>query len=554
MLPTLPFELLQQITRHFSQKDLHGAILTCKTWCDCLIRPLWALPMLLTLESLNLFLRTLQTPPEETFYLYGRIVREINLSYLPRSSRVYEVTDEIMEMVLCCPRLRSLKLPWCKSISNLAVLSFAANFHFLLEIDFSCISETVTKESLMNLISSNPKLEHLDLFGLKIADDEFIEHLIKICGESINYLDLSTTNIGDQSLHSIARNCVNIRSLFINGTKVTDEGVSAISQSCKRIQKLGFRKCQSLTDESIYSISKNCDEIHTLDLSECNKFGLRAVLELGKSNKKIMVLDISYCSLIYGKSAEVLQHFPSVAIFNRKEVPRTMVLINEESISHKNLDSVQEVPVVGYHRFWRSLNQNSATSSNMATLINNFVPASTETVNDFISDVVEISNGENVTVENNVNLTPSSCDRTGIEFLQSASSISSIPSIRSFSQEQLQSEFDGEMIMRTLSPSTRGVSTEKAYFSIPVTESRSSMNGRNSSEKRDRFVRETEMEELSSMSSTRANSPSVWNRSKAAHSEVLSETGGSDIEEDSSVDNTPTRVSSRQRRKILDAN
>ncbi|KAJ3127756.1 hypothetical protein HK098_005873 [Nowakowskiella sp. JEL0407] len=526
MLPSLPFELRQQVTRHLSQSDLYTAIQTCRLWCDCLIRPLWALPVFFSYESLLLFLKTLCLPPEDSFYLYGKIIRELNLSYIPRTSRIYDITDDLLNnLISYCPRLRSLKLPWCKSMTDKFITTFTLHSgNLLLEIDLSCFSESVSRDALVSLVNANPMLEHLDLFGLKIVDDVFVEKLCSCGGVNINYLDLSTSGIGGESLFSISKYCANLRMLFINGTRVTNQSIDAVVKNCKNLQKLGLRRCVNLSDDAVISVAENCDELHTLDLSESTRFTFKAVVKLGVGCTKLKVLDLSYCVPLLYRGNELLMYLSGVSILNRQEefgsstqlraAGQVQSQTNESTQAGVSDSTSAYTSSVSYTRSWKSLLSGCVNDefsvvdqqefeikplrdpgladlpeSVSAPSTTEKLPPSTITSSSTSERSISPIYSDTYNIETPVKSISKIPSPSSSLYLSSLSSTARTSSrIRSLSRQQLQQEFDGEMIMRTISPSATAQNSSSA-------------------KKRDRFLRETEMEELASIASTRTNSP-----------------------------------------------
>ncbi|CAN8287842.1 unnamed protein product [Cochlearia groenlandica] len=133
-----------------------------------------------------------------------------------------------------------------------------------------------------------PKLEDIDLYGLKGITDSGFLHLLQNTLVKVNFTGCSN---------------------------VTDNVVSAISaRNGWTLEVLNIEGCSKISDASLVSIAENCQILSDLDLSKCSitDSGVHA---LACSDKlKLQILSLSGCSMVTDKSLPAMVRLGSTLL------------------------------------------------------------------------------------------------------------------------------------------------------------------------------------------------------------------------------------------------
>lgn len=142
--------------------------------------------------------------------------------------------------------LQSLNMSWCRNIGLSKV-----KFPNLISLKLNIYSSNYFKTDLGTVWST---LKLLDLSGCNGIHDDAMSKIAKQCS-NLESLDLRGCRwIGDDSVKVVAKYCPKLQHLSIGSyygnTDITDEAVFQIVRQCLNILSLDVRGCEELSDDS----------------------------------------------------------------------------------------------------------------------------------------------------------------------------------------------------------------------------------------------------------------------------------------------------------------
>ncbi|XP_025076513.1 F-box/LRR-repeat protein 20-like isoform X2 [Pomacea canaliculata] len=211
--------------------------------------------------------------------------------------------------------LRTLRLAWCKSITNLGLLGLQANglcpvhdpVDSQLNGECSCSgkskfpvifrkptealrekNEATVKRMIAELndafvpqsLSALTYLQNLDLSSCPQLTDLGLRGAIKFCELRVLKMNL-LHGLTDEGLTDIAINNPGLEELQLQQcARISDTGIDIVTQRCQRLIYLDVSNCDRLTDTSLLHIQDNCRRLRHLDLSYCSSLTIQAVDQL----------------------------------------------------------------------------------------------------------------------------------------------------------------------------------------------------------------------------------------------------------------------------------
>jgi len=142
--------------------------------------------------------------------------------------------------------LQSLNMSWCRNIGLSKV-----KFPNLISLKLNIYSSNYFKTDLGTVWST---LKLLDLSGCNGIHDDAMSKIAKQCS-NLESLNLGGCRwIGDDSVKVVAKYCPKLQHLSIGSyygnTDITDEAVFQIVRQCLNIRSLDVRGCEELSDDS----------------------------------------------------------------------------------------------------------------------------------------------------------------------------------------------------------------------------------------------------------------------------------------------------------------
>ena len=150
--------------------------------------------------------------------------------------------DILTDLPLAPPRkLRHLDLSRCIRLSTRGVQALGHLVPDLEGLQLTGVS-TLTDAALEPILASTPRLTHLELEDLtELTNSILSEHLAKApCAPNLEHLSVSyCENIGDPGVLPVIRNCVKLRSVEMDNTRISDlvlaEAASMVSSRAARV-------------------------------------------------------------------------------------------------------------------------------------------------------------------------------------------------------------------------------------------------------------------------------------------------------------------------------
>jgi hypothetical protein len=163
----------------------------------------------------------------------------------------------------------------------------------------------ISDKDLLEISRNNKKLQVLQVgyydfiskrsinFPPDRSDIAVIE-LVKNC-PNIHTLEIDCWVITDETLIAISNYLPNITQLGISQCDVSDVGIIALVKKCHKITYLNLSMCTDITNESIIEVARNCPLLKELDIRCCNITDI-SIIELSKNCPKLETLEIGECT------------------------------------------------------------------------------------------------------------------------------------------------------------------------------------------------------------------------------------------------------------------
>eukprot|EP01121_Diplochlamys_sp_Union-15-3_P020836 TRINITY_DN8253_c0_g1_i3.p1 TRINITY_DN8253_c0_g1~~TRINITY_DN8253_c0_g1_i3.p1 ORF type:complete len:344 (+),score=2.50 TRINITY_DN8253_c0_g1_i3:105-1136(+) len=197
------------------------------------------------------------------------------------------ITQELTE-------LKSLDLSYCHYIDNETIYNLPATLTEL-SLEYCKSFTDVAIIHLAKKLGNN--LSRLSLRGCTQLTDISGRALAFYC-RKLERIDLSECNlITDQSIAMLAQRCnMSLRHLKLsNCPKITDRFTPYLAYFCKNLHLLDLKRC-SLSNIGVKYIAKGCLHLHTLNIdgNRVDDEALRALVSLSS----LRALDLSWCMKI----------------------------------------------------------------------------------------------------------------------------------------------------------------------------------------------------------------------------------------------------------------
>ncbi|CAI0415384.1 unnamed protein product [Linum tenue] len=213
-----------------------------------------------------------------------------------------------------CPNLKSLHLAGCRFITDEILKSLSTYCTNLEELGLQGCSN-ITDSGLEDLVAGCRRIQFLDINKCSNVGDSGISSVSKACSASLRTLKLlDCYKVGDESIFSLARHCVNLETLIIGGCRdISDESMKSLANSCGRsLRNLRMDWCLNVSDSSLGCILSECRKLEALDIGCCEVITDAAFEGFGMGDEngmKLKVLKVSNCpkitvsgiSLVLGK-------------------------------------------------------------------------------------------------------------------------------------------------------------------------------------------------------------------------------------------------------------
>lgn len=209
-------------------------------------------------------------PPEQLLHLgmaAGKFLREANFR------GCLQLTGHgLRTLSNYCPNIHNLQLRDCRSLSTHSIACFLHTATQLQALDLSCL-DTVTNTTLHS-VAQLPSLERLNLAWCR--------------------------NISGAGLQAVARSCIHLTFLNLNGCPQLDETTMAtLGHSLTHIQQLSVASCTSLTDQALLSFLQNeLAHLSHLNVSQCARLSDASLRHIALYCTQLSKLELAGCVLL----------------------------------------------------------------------------------------------------------------------------------------------------------------------------------------------------------------------------------------------------------------
>ncbi|CAG8849959.1 34830_t:CDS:1, partial [Gigaspora margarita] len=189
-------------------------------------------------------------------------------------NEAYWITDRTISCILnLCSNLRCLGIP--SSHGKIKDASILVQMHLKLEyLDFAHVMAFRNDSLIVAIIRSSPNLKHFNISGNDIGD-EVVEAVAGTCHE-LEYLDLGGCGfITQPSICNVIRSCPKLHHLDLGFCDITNEAIREIARSCLNLKFLGLEGCKNISEKLVKQLNpsihlENYDSSNELSDSETN--------------------------------------------------------------------------------------------------------------------------------------------------------------------------------------------------------------------------------------------------------------------------------------------
>ncbi|KAI7874459.1 RNI-like protein [Lichtheimia hyalospora FSU 10163] len=171
-----------------------------------------------------------------------------------------------------CPNIHNLELRDCRSLSTHSISCFLHTAKKLHALDLSCL-DTVNNTTL-NTVAQLPLLERLNIAWCR--------------------------NVSGYGVQAVARSCVHLTTLILNGCSQLDETTMAmLGYYLTHIQHLSVASCTSLTDQALLAFLQNeLSQLSHLNLSQCARLSDASLRHIALYSAHLSKLELAGCVLL----------------------------------------------------------------------------------------------------------------------------------------------------------------------------------------------------------------------------------------------------------------
>jgi hypothetical protein len=156
-----------------------------------------------------------------------------------------------------CPNLTFLDVGSCVGVDDGAVLALSESCFKLKHIDFLGLRK-ITDAAFVPFARSHPNLESVNLQGCDMLSDDSVAAVAETARMNLTHLDVSSVDeLGDQSLHSLAKHCLNLRSADFTFCQVSDKALHRLVALLPYSRKLGGRAALKPVNKSVVAFNQH---------------------------------------------------------------------------------------------------------------------------------------------------------------------------------------------------------------------------------------------------------------------------------------------------------
>ncbi|CAJ2656370.1 unnamed protein product [Trifolium pratense] len=170
------------------------------------------------------------------------LLSDIKMEHTSIGKNVAKNSNYLMNFVLNPPRLKSFYMAhnsWLKDESLIIFSSILTNLQLLDLSDCDCISE----QGICQVLKTCCKIRNLNLAKCNVT------RLLGLNFEvsNLEVLNLSDTNVVDETLYAISKNCRGLLQIILEGCLlVTMKGVKHVVENCTQLREINLRDCDKV--------------------------------------------------------------------------------------------------------------------------------------------------------------------------------------------------------------------------------------------------------------------------------------------------------------------
>jgi F-box/leucine-rich repeat protein 2/20 len=218
--------------------------------------------------------------------------------------------DILTDQPMVPPRkLRHLDLSRCSRLSDAGVTAIG---HLTPQLEGLQLSgcKLLTDLALMPILASTPRLTHLELEDLEELTNALLsEHLAKApCASTLQHLSLSSCeNLGDAGMLPVMQNCVGLRSIDMDNTRISD---LVLAEAAAMVMKRAKRSMDSKTKPvvSLQMIVFDCQNVTWTGVREVLFRNAQIKTAAGQPGKVIYPTEMIGMKCFYGFQMTVDEH------------------------------------------------------------------------------------------------------------------------------------------------------------------------------------------------------------------------------------------------------
>ncbi|KAH0923513.1 hypothetical protein HID58_023531 [Brassica napus] len=212
----------------------------------------------------------------------------------------------LARIVVGCSKLNKISLKWCMEISDLGIDLLCKKCKDLKSLDVSYLK--ITNESVRS-IALLPKLEVLEMVSCPLIDDAGLQYL-ENGSPSLKHLKtlwIDGARVSDSSLLTLSASCRALTELGVSRcVGVTDIGMMGLARNCSNLKALNLACCGFVTDAAISAVAQSCLNLESLQLESCHLITEKGLQSLGCYSKRLQELDLTDCDGVNDRGLEYI--------------------------------------------------------------------------------------------------------------------------------------------------------------------------------------------------------------------------------------------------------
>ena len=165
-------------------------------------------------------------------------------------------SDKSISCILnSCPNLQNLDIAYSKG--DVQDASTLMRRHFKIEyLDFSGAMALWNDELIIAIIRASPNLRHLEIGHIDIGDG-VTEALAHTC-HKLEYLDLDCCDfVSEPSICNVIRSCPKLQHLNLSCCNITSMTIKEIARSCLNLKFLDLDGCENISKKAMDQLNPN---------------------------------------------------------------------------------------------------------------------------------------------------------------------------------------------------------------------------------------------------------------------------------------------------------